>query len=958
MRSLPTKRFALALLAASATGAGADAILDSSLERVLDLTASGNWIPVFVELGDQFDTRSFEEQLRSAGADADARHREIMLALQAHSATQQAPYLDALRALEAEGELARINPLWISNGIELDATSRGVAELVTLFDDAVLFHDYVELIEPTDRGVPMDEADGHEWGLDQIGAPMLWEMGIFGQGSIVANLDTGVDGAHKALDPKWLGHEEDVEWWHAWYAEDASQFPSDNDSHGTHTMGTMVGSVVGDTIGVAPAAKWIAARVGLSGNPGVNINSAFQWCADPDTNPQTTDDVPDAVNNSWGGGFSCSSYHWTPIDNMEAMGAIAFFSAGNEGPGSQTIGSPGNRATTHANCFAVGATNESEAIAGFSSRGPTRCVVPDSLKFKPEASAPGVAVRSSIPNNGYAAFNGTSMACPHVAGAAALLRQIMPELPPQQLKTLLYRTARHPTNPGTEDNIFGRGIIDLDAAANYLFNEFDLDGHISGAVTEHGTGQPLPEATVEVLEAHIIKHPEGNGSYDFHVLAREFTVVTSLFGYYPDTTMVTVPGGGVFTHDVSLRELPLGSIAGTLSNNGGAGISADLTIYHESNDSLIATLSTGGDGSFTQDIKIGSYRVVVHPAPPEMFYTVESVVVDSALATDLTTEVEVADVLLVDADGGETNYESYFVESIEGASRSFNMWDKAAAGIADVAVASMPTTSKVIWMSGDATENIMSAEEETALVVMLIDGGRLYLSGQNIVESIDGGSLLNHLNLGYGGTTNEHVIYAVEGNSMGDAIDKPIFTTGSEPPLNQRSQDLLVGGSPAGLYNGVEGDVALLTRLTGKSRTVVSGYGLEGVHGELPGVMTRTEFLQLVLDYLDDLVGIEGEGLPPALPKALSLAQNTPNPFNPSTLIHFSLPEAGSVKLGVYDARGNLVATLIDGRKEAGNHAARWDGQNLRGVPVASGVYFYRLDAGGSRLTRRMVLVK
>jgi hypothetical protein len=90
----------------------------------------------------------------------------------------------------------------------------------------------------------------------------------------------------------------------------------------------------------------------------------------------------------------------------------------------------------------------------------------------------------------------------------------------------------------------------------------------------------------------------------------------------------------------------------------------------------------------------------------------------------------------------------------------------------------------------------------------------------------------------------------------------------------------------------------------------------------------------------------------------LSMEQNYPNPFNPSTTITFTLPERASVELSVYTTDGKLVTTIVDGVMDAGYRKVEWDGTNSRGVPVSSGVYFYRLEAGKQVLTRKMLLLK
>jgi hypothetical protein len=112
-------------------------------------------------------------------------------------------------------------------------------------------------------------------------------------------------------------------------------------------------------------------------------------------------------------------------------------------------------------------------------------------------------------------------------------------------------------------------------------------------------------------------------------------------------------------------------------------------------------------------------------------------------------------------------------------------------------------------------------------------------------------------------------------------------------------------------------------------------------------------------------MGVYGQGCPAtatpdaALPAALVLAQNSPNPFNPSTAIRFGLPQATAVDLSVHDAAGRRVATLIAGETlAAGYHDLDWRGRDDRGRPLASGVYFLRLEAGAQRLSRKMILLK
>jgi len=114
-------------------------------------------------------------------------------------------------------------------------------------------------------------------------------------------------------------------------------------------------------------------------------------------------------------------------------------------------------------------------------------------------------------------------------------------------------------------------------------------------------------------------------------------------------------------------------------------------------------------------------------------------------------------------------------------------------------------------------------------------------------------------------------------------------------------------------------------------------------------------------DILDGGLAVGGDEIPsPALPKTAELMQNYPNPFNPRTTIgyHVSGASAKHVTLKIYDVHGRYVTTLVDAVKEAGEYTVMWDGRNSGGEPVYSGVYFMRLEAGGSNTVRKMVLMK
>ena len=270
-----------------------------------------------------------------------------------------------------------------------------------------------------------------EWNIARVRADEVWRaLDIAGAGVVVANMDTGVDWTHPALQSKYRGSDSDHNY--NWYDCTGTypSTPADGYGHGTHTMGTMVGSAPGGAfhIGMAPAAQWTAVKVLDDDGVGYDtwIHAGFQWLLAPTdlsgSNPDPGQ-APDVVNNSWGPGLSnVADLTFLPdVQALRAAGIFPVFSAGNSGGlGDGSIATPAG----YPESFAVGTTDFQDAIASFSSRGPSFWE-----ELKPEVSAPGVDIRSSVPGGGYeGGWSGTSMAAPHAAGLAALLLSANPTL--------------------------------------------------------------------------------------------------------------------------------------------------------------------------------------------------------------------------------------------------------------------------------------------------------------------------------------------------------------------------------------------------------------------------------------------------------------------------------------------------------------------------------------------------
>ncbi len=324
--------------------------------------------------------------------------------------------------------------------------------------------------------------NGTEPGLLQVKADKLWAMGYTGKGKKMLSVDTGIWPNHPSLGSRFLGNRVPLD--HAWMKYD-QMLPGDKrNSHGTHTAATVLGldTSTNDTVGVAFNAQFMAGDPIVSSasdiRPMYEIAEIYMWAMNPDRDTNTTHDIPDVINNSWGHTFDpvndsavCAGYWKDLLIAIEAAGIVNIQSAGNNGPGGGTVGSPATGMASLVNNFAVGAVNFNSNIASFSSRGPGVCDGTGALKIKPEVVAPGVNVRSAIRRDDgsydYDNYQGTSMAGPHVSGVALLLMEAFPQASAKEIKESMYYSAIDLGTPG-EDNTYGRGLIDAEASFNYL----------------------------------------------------------------------------------------------------------------------------------------------------------------------------------------------------------------------------------------------------------------------------------------------------------------------------------------------------------------------------------------------------------------------------------------------------------------------------------------------------------
>ncbi|GGM10019.1 S8 family peptidase [Promicromonospora citrea] len=481
---------------------------------------------------ERLDAELFDVTGLVAAGYADAHRDTVPVIVQDLSVAQAA--VDGEAGAAARGAA----PDWTALGVEPERELSSVGAVSADLDrdaaDALLAS-----LDPTPAAAARSAApavkvwlDGRVESFDidsspQVGAPAAWDAGFTGEGVTVGVLDSGIDATHPDLDDLVVGAEN--------FTDSADVV--DRYGHGTHVASIAVGSGEasdGENRGVAPDADLLVGKVLDDDGYGESswIIAGMEWVAAQGA---------DVVNMSLG-----ESERYTDgtdpfslaVDRLSAQyGTLFVVAAGNEGGnGPSTVNTPG--AATSA--LTVGAVDDADEVPYFSGRGPRA----GDFAIKPDVTAPGVeivAARAAGTSEGesdgpYVAFSGTSMATPHVAGAAALLKQARPELTGPELKSVLMGSARH-TFGGAFDEGAGRiflptalelPVVPVPGSLSFGSFEYPQEGTATQTLTYENPGAedvtlelaaevsaedgtPLPDGTV-ALEAAALTVPAGGSS--------------------------------------------------------------------------------------------------------------------------------------------------------------------------------------------------------------------------------------------------------------------------------------------------------------------------------------------------------------------------------------------------------------------------------------------------------------
>ncbi|MFQ5613576.1 MAG: S8 family serine peptidase [Anaerolineae bacterium] len=799
---------------------------------------------IIVEMKAQADLRP-----ALALADERLRRRAIVASLQSLAEESQAGVRLELDKAAQAGHVSDIRPLWITNAVAAQTGLETVLALAARDDVRLVRLDNKNYLQAPALLWRLKIPDlqslisNAEWGVARIRADQVWAaFGIDGAGVVVANIDTGVDYLHPALRTSYRGYaggtlpDQHNGNWHDSIGNEAL-YPVDSHGHGSHTMGTIVGE---GGIGVAPGARWIAVRA-FNNQFGLDswLHDAFQWLLAPDGDPLL---APDVVNNSWSNSVPSLTTFENDIQLLTQAGILPVFAAGNAGPSEGSVGSPASLDTA----FAVGALDEDDEVAAFSGRGPSPW---DSTK--PDLSAPGVNVRSAIPGGGYAALDGTSMAAPHVVGAAALLLEADPSLTPDQLKALLTGTAMPLSSP-VPNNDSGYGRVDAFAAVAQSLQA----GAVTGLVADANSGAPIAGATVALTPhgggATILTTTDENGAYTRHLAATTYDATASAFGYNPQNAFgLTVTDQVTLTQNFSLSPLPVGTLSGAVTEAGsGLPLSATITI-----DNTPLTASTHpATGAYSLLVPAGVYSLTVGSPGHKVAHRPGVTVPGGSSATE-DFSLEPAPTLLL-VDSGRWYYDSqaaFYRRALDDLNLYYDTLTIKNPST-DVPISStLNLYDIVVWSAPADSPGYVGADQ--ALVGYLAQRGNLILSGRDVAFFDGGGFPFLEIqyfspNLKVRWKSDNAGSNTITGEA-GDIFEGLSLTiTGGEGADNQLDPDLVSLTDPSATAPLLRYDTAEVAGHRAETclghRAVFFPFGLEGIDSHL----SRAEVLSRTIAWL------------------------------------------------------------------------------------------------------------
>lgn len=767
--------------------------------------------------------------------------------------------------------------------------------------------------------------------VNQIKVPQVHNLGITGQGIVVGVFDNGF---------RLLTHEAfaamSIIAQHDFVDHKTSVIPVNPNtsfgSHGVNTLSTIGGFKSGQLIGPAFNADYILARTenDSSETPVEEDNwaAAIQWADSIGVDVTSTSlgyltyDAP-FPSWTWADMDGNTTLITQAADQAVGLGIVVVNSAGNAGAGDgihNTLGGPADGDSV----IAAGAVDAAGSRTSFSSVGPTTDV-PARIKPDVMAMGSGVKVASSISTTGYGSASGTSFSCPLTAGVAALVLCANPALTPMQVRDAMRTTA---SNAGAPNNLIGWGILNCDSAIKVggLMPLGTISGTAFTDINGNGVrdgGEPVVSGEKILLTGAATDSTltDGSGAYTFDSLA---------IGSY--SVRSSLPAGYVGTLPADSHAVSLLHAADTTGIDFGRFELAALsgTVYHDldgdgTRDSLDAgiagwtiTFSGPAGGSTTTD---SAGHFAIPNLPPGTYAVAESSMAgwfQAYPANQAPHQVSVTSGL----DTSDLDFGEYYAPDIAFAvENGWNLLSLAPAMTVHGKDSLYPTSSSDAYVYAGTYQTSDTIENGIGYWLKFGVSQNVLLAGlPRTIDTVDvrqGWNMIGSLSI--------PVPVAAVSSIPGGLVSTPFF-------------------GYQGAYDAAD------TLKPGRGYFVKAFQAGQLVLSPSP-VMPPSSRLRIVPT--SDRPPLPPGSVQEQLPTAYALGQNYPNPFNPSTSIAFEVPAAGRVTLRVYNLLGMEVATLVDGMQDPGRKSVVFDGSGL-----ASGVYYYRLAAGGFTEVRRMALIR
>ena len=823
--------FVVVLLAAGASGAHAQSSKLSEAVRKAIASSTGP-VRVLVRMNAP-DLPPVTGELPKSRAEAHTR----MMRLRQCSEFSAKKLFAEMPRVQADRGGRGASRIWLTNSVAVSADAATIQELAGRADVKSV-HMLKRIPCPQSLASTASALDDTEytWGLRSMHIPeirTLW--GLTGKGVRVGHLDTGIQADHPDLKGKVLLFRD--------FTPAAKTVPYDPEGHGTHTAATIVGgNASGRHIGVAPDAKLISARIfSPDGADPEQILAAMQWVVDPDGNP-ATDDGAQIVSNSWGSDDIENRVFWEAVQRWVELGVFPCFAAGNNGPG--TVGVPAG----YPHAFAVGAINADGSPGDYSSRGPTHW---ENQEFvKPDICAPGSEILSAhSKGNGYQSLQGTSMACPHIAGLIALMLEAKPGLKVDEIRKILESTAIDMLEPG-KDNRTGFGLVD----PLRVIGRLKPSAEISGVVTDP-SGKPIANAEVAVPQARLVVKTDAAGGWHVVLPPGTWSLVTSAPGLAWARAEVELTAGQNVVRDAKLAPATKGTLIGKVRAAAEPRALKARVLIPGAKD--VRAETDPETGAFRLELPEGRFPVlVVAPGFAPKFYPAVDVAAGGTAQLDVALPPR-PDVLLVDDDESDL-LERYYIEALEKCGKTYAVWDTRQLG--DVPRDLLLAYPVVVWQTGFDSQTALTPAEQELVRAYLDSGGHLFLASQVAAATLrDTDFFTKVLNARFDGIFKREEgpavppVQGLKGDPIGDGLTFKLNAPGSQE--NQEFPTLIGPASAAAssiatyvaVRDPANPDMLPLAGSagirvdTGSYKLVYLGFGLEGIStaGERQQLMAR-----------------------------------------------------------------------------------------------------------------------